>query len=219
MDFNAMIETWRNVLSRPGVPVFEEERAKPAATLTTGLVWMVIAAVIASLLGWLRTLLFAGGATGMDQLLNGMELPPEVSDQMALLLGSVVTAGAVGVGTLMGIVIAPLMFLLVVGIVHLIARLLGGQGEYGKQAYLMAAFQAPLAIVGAILGLVPLLGGCLGFLLTVYGWVLTYFSVKVNYGLSDGKAIAVVVIPFLVVMFLLACAVFAGVGVFMVAAN
>ena len=36
-----MLQTWKNVLLRPGEEVFEDEKASPNATLGTALLWIL----------------------------------------------------------------------------------------------------------------------------------------------------------------------------------
>lgn len=197
-------------MTRPSVDVFLEESRSPNATIVTALIWIVISAVVAAIFGWLQVAMLGAGMGGMDAMFAEAGLPPEVTSQMAGLIG-----GGAGFGALF---VVPISFLIGVGITHLLAKLFGGDGPFGVFAYMVAAFQAPLGIVSAVLGLVPFLGGCISFLLSIYGLVLTYFAVKANYGLTDGKAIAVVLIPFLVLLFLAVCfavmigAMFAGFG-------
>lgn len=203
MDFAGMIQTWRNVLTRPGVDVFLEERRSPNATVVTALIWIVISAVVTAIFGFLQVAIMGASMGGLDTMFADAGLPPEVTGQLVGLMG-----GGAGFGAL---ILVPISFLISVGITHLLAKVFGGDGPFGIFAYLVAAFQAPLGIASALLGLIPFLGGCVSVLLSIYGLVLTYFAVKANYGLTDGKAIAVVLIPFLVVLFLAVCmAVVAG---------
>jgi len=53
MDLNTTIQSWMNVLTHPNEVTFDEERSRPQATLGTALIWVVIAAVIGSVLGWI----------------------------------------------------------------------------------------------------------------------------------------------------------------------
>lgn len=197
MDIAATIQTWRQVVTRPGVDVFLEEARSPNANIVTALIWIVIAAVIAAIFGFLQVAMLGAGMGGMDTMFADAGLPPEVTGQIMGLM-----TGGAGFGALL---IVPISFLIGVGITHLLAKMFGGDGPFGVFAYLVAAFQAPLGIVSSILGVVPFLGGCIGFLLSIYGLVLTYFAVKAHYGLPDGKAIAVVLIPFVLLLLLAIC--------------
>jgi len=204
MDFAGAIETWRRVLTQPGEPVFEQEKANPNGTLQTALIWMVIAGVVAAIFGWIAARI---GASSTAALISQMGLPPEAQAQMGPLLGMV--TGSVGLAAIISV---PVGFLIGTFIIHLIAKMLGGQGDYGKYAYLTSTFQAPLTIASSILSIIPFLGGCIGFLVLIYTYVESYFAVKANYGLTSGKAIAVVLIPLVLLFLLIVCVgiVFAG---------
>ena len=79
MDFAGMIQTWIGVLTGPGEEVFEREQASPNATLTTALIWTVLAAVVVAGLGFIQSLLFASSAQGLMGMISQMDLPPESS--------------------------------------------------------------------------------------------------------------------------------------------
>lgn len=197
MDFAAIIDTWRRVLTQPGEPVFLEEKNSPNATLQTALIWMLIAGVVAAIFGLLAS---AVGASSMNAMMSQAGLPPEMEEQMGPMFAAM-TGGA----GLAAIITVPLFFLIGSFIYHLLAKVLGGVGEYSTFAYLMATYQAPLTIASSVLAIIPFLGSCVALLLAIYGYVLSYFAVKANYGLSSGKAIAVVVIPLAVLLLLMAC--------------
>ena len=179
MDFSSIIATWQRVLMQPGEEAFAQESQGPNATLTVGVIWMVIAGVIAGVLGGIQALIFAGSVGGLGGMLGARGGP--------------------------AIVTVPVFFLIGALIVHLLATVLGGKGDFGKIAYLISTYQAPITIASAIIALIPFLGGCITPLLGIYGLVLEYFAVKVNYGLTQGRAIAVVLIPIALVIVLVFC--------------
>ncbi len=218
MDFSAIFQTWKTVLLTPGEAIFAQERVKPTATFNTAIIWIVIAAAIAAVLGLLRGLIFFNTGT-LNQMIGMMNLPPAVTQQMRTMMSSGIINAAMGGAGVAAIISIPISFLIGVGILHLLAKLLGGQGDFGNYAYLIATFQAPIIIVSAILGFVPGLGSCLGSILSIYGFVLTYYATKVAYNLTSGKAIAVVLIPILVVILLFACAIFSIMGLIMSTQN
>ena len=196
MDFSSIIATWQRVLMQPGEEAFAQEAQGPNATLTVGVIWMVIAGVIAGVLGGIQALIFAGSVGGLGGMLGGMGLPPEMTSQLGMMMGGAGWAA---------IVTVPVFFLIGALIVHLLATVLGGKGDFGKIAYLISTYQAPITIASAIIALIPFLGGCITPLLGIYGLVLEYFAVKVNYGLTQGRAIAVVLIPIALVIVLVFC--------------
>ncbi len=201
MDFAAIFQTWVKVLTQPNEQTFESEKESPNATLQTALIWIVGAAVVTAILGFLQGLIFRGVATSsMQQFMDMADLPPETAQMMEMFTSGGAGAALSGAGGFLGIILAPLFFMLGVGIFHLIAKLLGGQGQFDKYAYLIAAFQAPISIATAVLAFVPVLGGCIGALISIYSLVLAYFATKVNYNLTSGKAIVVVILPVVVLL-------------------
>jgi hypothetical protein len=203
MDFAGWIETWRRVLTQPGEPVFEQEKMNPNGTLQTALIWMVIAGVVAAIFG-----LIAGaiGASSMSAALSQAGLPPEMEAQLAPMIG-MMTGSSIA-----AIITVPVFFLIGTFILHLIAKMLGGQGEYSTFAYLSSTFQAPLTIASSILAIIPFLGGCVSLLIMIYNYVLSFYAVKANYGLTSGRAIAVVLIPLALLMVLGICFIFVVAG-------
>lgn len=215
MDFSRIIETWIAAVTRPNEQFYEVERTKPEANLTTAVIWVVIATVIAAVVGILRAAICINAMGGMDQLFSQMDLPPEVAQQMSQLFAGGAGAGLAISGIVVSLILTPIFFLIGVGIFWLVARMLGGQGEFGRYAYLISTFYAPLNVVSAVVSLVPILGGCVSLAILIYEVVLTYFATKVEHRLSSGKAIAVALTPVILFGIFFACiAVFAGALIF-----
>jgi hypothetical protein len=202
-----MWQTWLKVTTGPNDATFEVERQKPTATMSTALIWMVIAGAVSAAVGFVNSLVFAGAVRGvLPELLAQADLPPEVQTQLAPFMDLGLAAGF-GAVNLTAIITVPLFFLIGVGIYHLIAKLLGGQGEFGRYAYLNAAYAAPLGIVASLLSLVPF-ASCLTIFISIYQIVLAYFATKVEHRLTSGRALLTVLLPVIVVVGLMACAVF-----------
>ncbi|MEI2776523.1 MAG: YIP1 family protein [Tetrasphaera sp.] len=162
----------------------------------------------------ISSFIFAGTMqSALPSMLNQLNLSPEEmaqAEQALRFLPGNLAAGA-GLSSLANILWIPVWFLIGVGIYHLIAKLLGGTGEYGRLAYLSAAFNAPLGILMTLLSLIPL-AGCVTPLIGIYMLVLSYFAVKVEHQLSSGRAIMVILIPLLVVIVLAMCFIFGIAG-------
>lgn len=205
MNIGAIIQTWISVLTQPGEEIFEQQRSDPQANVTTAVIWIFAAGVIGAVLSFLGTLLSFQSTADLSDLIYSLDLPPEVAGQMETLLQRGVFTGLAGGAGLLGIVLTPVFFLIGVGILHLIATMLGGQGQFGTYAYLTATFRAPLTIAQSLLGFVPVLGACLAGILSVYALVLAYFATKVNYSLSGGRALVVVLVPVILLFLLMGC--------------
>ena len=201
MDFSSIFQTWVTVLTKPGEEALEVERQKPSATLKTALVWIILTSVIAALLATLRARIFSSQLGGLGQFVE--LLPADLQEEIGPILGFETTGGTAL--SLLPIITGPLSFLISVGIYHVIASVFGGRGQFGRYAYLSATFMAPLMIVSSLLIFVPILGFCLTIFLGIYQVVLTFYATKVEYQLSQGRAIVVVLVPLLAVLLLAAC--------------
>ena len=214
MNLSDMWQTWLKATTSPNDATFAELRQKPDANLTTAVIWMAIYGVIAAIAGMISSFIFAGTIqSALPSALQQLNLPPEEMaqvEQVLRFLAGNMMAGA-GLASLANIIWVPVWFLIGVGIYHLLAKLLGGVGEYGRFAYLSAAFSAPLGIVTTLLSLVPL-AGCVTPLIGIYSLVLSYFALKAEHQLSSGRAIMVILIPLILVMVLMACVVFGAIG-------
>ena len=161
IDLRSMFQTWLKVLTKPGVDVFEAERLKPAATLTTALVWIVLAGAVSTLLGLLHARLYP--SFSMDMWPFSSLMPAEF-----LAAWEEIPARS-QIQILSGVLTAPIVFIISVGIQHLLASQLGmdrirlgpsGEkrfGKFGRYAYLNATFGAPLSIISPLLDFLPLL--------------------------------------------------------------
>lgn len=201
MDIQLIFRTWVNALTQPGEEFFAAQRENASATLSTALKWIIAASIMAALLGALRSSIFSSTMGGLDQFVD--LLPPEVQDEF----GTDVETDASGgpAFSFAYIILGPISFLIGVGIYHLIATILGGRGQYGRYSYLYSTFAAPLMIATSILGFIPVLGGCVSAILGIYQIVLAYYATKVEYNLSQGRAIIVVVAPILAGLLLAIC--------------
>ena len=203
IDLRSMFQTWVKVLTRPGVDVFEAERLKPSATLTTALVWIVLAGAVTTLLELLHAQLYPSFSMNMWPFSSLM--PPE------FLAAWQETPARSQIQILSGVLTAPIVFIISVGIQHLIAYQLGmdrirlepsGEkrfGKFGRYAYLNATFGAPLSIITLLLDFLPLLNCIASLILAIYQLILAYFATRAEYRLPRGRVIVVILVgPILV---------------------
>lgn len=94
---------------------------------------------------------------------------------------------------------------------NILAVFLGGDGDYGRTAYALAAYLAPFTILSALLSSVPVVGQCVSSFLGIYSLVLNVRALQVAHSLSTGKAIAVIFIPG-ILMFIFACLIILVIG-------
>ena len=93
------------------------------------------------------------------------------------------------------------------GISFILAKILGGQGSFTSLFYLVSLYAVPIALLSWI----PLLG----FLVALYAVYLFFLALKESLTLSTGKAIAVIIIPLVLIGILIAVVVaIVGVALF-----
>ncbi|MCY3707753.1 MAG: YIP1 family protein [Caldilineaceae bacterium] len=245
----SVINTWANVVTKPGEQVFATERHRTTATLSTALWWILLASTVAILLRLLNVELL--DAWMNDRNAQDWELLPSFISELLhvfqnvsianthLFLATVSLFGKFwiysGLFDLIGnsayiasfyyfaefpewskvvvkITFSPALFLLKAGVYHYLAILLGGRGQFGRYAYLLASISVPITVIHLINDFLPLVGGKLGAILTpmpdlywyswmlaptriisactiVYWLVLFYFATKVEHEMRWKQAI------------------------------
>ncbi len=135
---------------------------------------------------WVQLLAWAVLDALLGELVN--LLSPPATGSFALQLFSL--ASSIGL-----IIVVPLLFFLLMGIVYLLARAFGGQGTFLQQCHSSLQIQVPLGIISKILALIPVVGRILNSILSLYGIGVQVVVIMAVHRLSRGKAIAVLLIP------------------------
>jgi len=136
---------------------------------------------------------------------------------LSVLIMAVVASLAGAVGALLQDAVAPfaglcggllggfISFYLSAGIIYLGARIFGGKGTFGGQAYLQSLFFVPLGIVQWIVTIIPFVGPVLSVVVAIYNLVLMVRAVKVSHKLSTGRAVGAILAPLALVFVLASC--------------
>ena len=207
------LSLWQDVLLSPSTDTFAKYLGE--ADLGRAVLWLLASSAIGGLLQML-SITISSGKTFLQAFL------PELQRQLPI------RAGAFSVGTLLCgiptfIIITLLGAFICVGLIHLVAKLLGGEGSFTETFFLTSAASAPIALVSGALGLlsgllgfIPILGaifgmlfGLVGLVVCIYNLVLVAMAVAAAHRFSLGKGFAAVLIPALVFL-LLACCTIAG---------
>jgi hypothetical protein len=98
------------------------------------------------------------------------------------------------------------------GIQNFFALMFGGNGYYGRTVYALAAYLAPMSILIAILGIIPLVGQCATSLLGLYNIILNVRALRASHSISIWQALGVMFAPGIIFM-ILGCLLFFVVGV------
>jgi hypothetical protein len=189
-SIRALPNQYINVLTHPSDRTFAEEMGKA----DWGMVWVQLAILVAIgvVLGLIASLIVGA----ITHVTTG-------SASTAAAIAAFTVATTVS-GAFLNIILIPLFFFAGVGIQYLLARAFNGQGTFMTQAYTQLLFKVPLDIASAVLGtllvFIPFVGGLIGLALWVYAVVLNVFQIKAVHRLSAGKAAAVVLIPYAVLL-------------------
>jgi hypothetical protein len=171
--------SWWNAFTRPWTPTFEGMLGGKSHLKT--FVGVVLGAVLGLGLSWL-----------IHQLVS----PPQ-QEFMGLASIWVKSGTPPPIGTWAFIVPCGVVwgFYNFEIVLFIAARLLGGKGAFGTQAYVQSLFYAPLAVVQQVLAVIPVVGRVLFALVAVYSLLLTTTSLKATHGYSTLRAVLTWVIP------------------------
>jgi hypothetical protein len=139
--------------------------------------------------------------TSQNRLIMSVGLATVIAAVLGL-IGGLLSGNATGfIGSLIG---TPIGFFLGQGVIFLIAKMVGGNGNYMEQSWVMSTFWAPILIVSNI----PIIGGILGLLGGLYSLYLTYLALQPTHRMDSTKALTVVGILIAIVVVLGLCAFF-----------
>lgn len=182
------IDSFTSALFKPSEATYQRIANDPNASFWRASLWIFLGALIGSILAAPLSLLF--DTTQLDQFRQAFgETGNALTGAAGLLLCCVPFLALLSV---IGAIIAS-------GVYQLVARLLGGAGDFNGLYNAYAAFAAPLIVLSYPLGAIPLVGVCLSGLLGLYHLVLTVIAIQAVNRFGYGKAILTVLIPILVI--------------------
>ncbi len=116
------------------------------------------------------------------------------------------------IGGMIGLAIGlPISFAITAAVLYVVARLLGGTGDFSTQAYLQSLYFLPLFILIGVARLVPYLDVAASIVGGVYSLYLTTLALRVTHNYPMRQAVLTWAIPLIVLAVLGACSVpFAG---------
>jgi hypothetical protein len=194
----AWLAVWIKALTKPSEITYSEIANSSEARANTAYLWVFIASLFSSFFSIIIQGITLRGRGGFD------------GQGMGMILATVIC------GTPILAAITTLCFALGTAIIQWIAKLFGGQGRYDQLAYVFAAITTPFSLISSIFILfsaIPYVGLCFNvilFIACLYVLVLEIMAVKAVNGFGWGPAIASVLIPGLVIVFVCGCVVIGG---------
>ncbi len=181
------------MLFRPSKENYEAVRSDPRAKATRAIAWLLIASTIFQI----------AQAVVITRIIN--EVPAyRLPEQLRNWNSSFVVCNVFINWALLVVLLGVVTF-----IYHLLARVLGGRGEYTSFFYIIGMVFIPLYLLQAMFLLatfspsVALIIGILNFILSIYSSVLLGYALYAVYQLSLVKIfLLVVVLPLLIIFFI-----------------
>lgn len=181
-DAQSWISTWIKAVTSPNEEAYIEIINDPGASVGKAYLWLFVSGVIGAIIGALFSSIMSS-VTGSDSLFE--------------------TAGFITFICIFAFV--PMIGVTIfTGISHGIAKLLGGEGDFGDLIYAVAAYTAPIGIVSNIIGSIPFVN-LLAFPIGLYALVLNVVSIKAVHNFSWGKAAAASLILLVLIFVGVAC--------------
>ncbi|MBL8078060.1 MAG: YIP1 family protein [Anaerolineales bacterium] len=190
----AFYDVWMTVLASFDIESYENVLNDPEAGAGRGFEWIAYTGIISGLLAPFSLLsnpqfaeirntaefnnLF--GNMGMTALMVVMSLALALLTPLFSVIGLAISAG----------------------IQNFFALMFGGKGYYGRTVYALAAYLAPMSILVAALGIIPLVGQCATSLLGLYNIILNVRALRAAHSISVWQALGVMFAPTIILIIL-----------------
>lgn len=190
-SIKSFIQVMIAALTRPNLENYLQIAGMPEKTLVTPLLWLAGIGFVNSLLSSVLGSIF--------------HIPAFFTDlgwAQTIRSGSVFGALTSAIAALF---IFPIASLAMTGLIHLVSRSLGGNGNFEDLFYSYSAFVVPVSLINAIIaGIPPLL--CLSIPLLIYSAVLGVLANQAVHGYETWRAAAASLgIPLVIFLILFAC--------------
>lgn len=193
-------EVWQKAITEPSPETFLELNADPNANTNRAMTWIFVVGLLSGLISVVGQAIFGVSA-------------------FAAFGGSSGDAAGLGGSLICGIILIPIIGVLAVigsyigvGIIHLLANIMGGNGTFNDMYYSYAAYSSPLSIISSLVGIIPILGFLISIPLSIYGLVLNIIAIKAVYKFGWFQAVMTLFLPLIVIVGLFICCIIALVG-------
>ena len=189
-DFQGLLQSWINAITKPNAGTYENEI--PRANWVSVLVGVALVTLVSIIMGLIGGAAAAESTEALREQLGGRDLPFDP--------GMVSTGSGFG-----AIIFTPLFFFIGSGILYMLAKMFGGQGnDFMTHSYLLSLSYAPLGVLAALVGIIPGVGALLGLVILVYRQFSQGAAIQAYHRLASGRAQLTAFLP-LIVMFALVC--------------
>lgn len=179
-------EIWSQAITQPNLQSYQDLMEESNRTLTRAFLWLMGASAIGFLI----------------------QLPLTLLSDNNVFEAALGSALAVVVCFPFLIVIGFGFYLLGQAIIFVIAKVLGGKGEFTDQVWLSTAYSAPASLVSAVLGylnLIPCIGALVSLGFALYTFVLGVIALNTVHQYGWFRAVATLILPLLLFVFFICC--------------
>jgi hypothetical protein len=190
-------EVWLRALTRPSVAIFEALLRDPHVKGSRATTWMFMGTLVGQALSLL--------------ILIGINQSPGLSALQKFGPSTGVKPIIYACTLLISPFVAVLAVWFTSNITQWFARMFDGKGTASELIYLRSAYLAPISIITSPLNVIPIVG-YLNILISFYLMILEVMAVKTVNRFGWGSAIAAVMLPGVVLVVFLGCAIFLFLG-------
>ncbi|MCI0712261.1 MAG: YIP1 family protein [Chloroflexi bacterium] len=193
-------EAWQKAVTEPSPETFQELIADPNANTNRAMTWIFVVGLIIGLMSVVAQAIFGAGS-------------------LFFFGGSSSDAAGMGGGLICGVIMIPIIGVLfiigsyiAVGIQHLCAKILGGDGNFADMYYAYATYTSPLTIISSLVSIIPILGALISIPIGIYQLVLNVIALKAVYKYGWFQAVLTFFLPAIVIGGLVFCCIIALAG-------
>ncbi|MEK6220815.1 MAG: YIP1 family protein, partial [Chloroflexota bacterium] len=177
-------------LTKPNSETYEAIANDPDASTRKAYIWIAISASIAAAISVFGNLIFSFLGNAIFDTTSAGAGFGIISLLCAIPFSAIIGVVAISITT---------------GLSNWVAKLLGGTGEFEQLIYTVAAYAAPMAVIGSIISAIPIVQ-IIGLLIFPFMIYLNVLSVKSVHQLDWGKsALASLLIPMLLACVISIC--------------
>jgi len=185
-----LFQSYRNAITKPNVATYEAEI--PKASWLRTIVGVLIVDVVSFVFALIAV---AIGSAQVNQALSQLHAQGIYGYD-----GLLTAVGGGGFfGAFIGLFLSLLWFFLGAGLLWVSARLLGGTGgDFMTHAYLLSLSYTPLRIIGAVIGVIPIVGGLVAFVAYLYQLYSAGLAMQASQRMQPGRALLAAFLPLIV---------------------
>jgi hypothetical protein len=195
----SFFQVWIRAVTQPKPETFQDLANRPDATLGRAYLWIFLVTMVTYIIGAIVNIIVTslfGGSSFMSDVYGSRGGGVDIA---AMIIPLICGAPIAGLAAIVGSSINA-------GLVQLIAKMLGGTGNFTKMLYANACYGMPISLIIGLLAFVPFVGPyCIAPLVGIYAMVLLVMAIKGVNGFGYGAAIGTLAILWVAIAVIAGC--------------